>query len=98
MSNKKKIAKFLREEAKKLAPEQYTAYHKYYIPQKTEHEGKSIIVYGEMETHDVNHARRMRKIYQKEGVKGVNKYFEKRGFKLIPKDGQSEINENDNLG
>jgi len=85
MGNKKKIAKFLREEGKKLTPEVYQAFHRYNTMEYHQDGDQAYPVYGEIGHHNVNHGRRLKKIYQKEGIKGVNKYFEDRGFKLISK-------------
>ena len=92
MGNKKKIARFLREEGKKLPLEVYEAYHKYLQPQRVEHEGEIKLVFGEVEKHKVNHGRRLKKLYQTYGKAGVDKYFSDRGFKLIPKN-EEENNE-----
>ena len=86
MSNKKKIAKFLRVEAAKLPPEEYQAYHKYWKMEYHQDGDQAYPVYGEIGTHKVSHSRRLRRLYYKHGIEAVNKYFSDRGFKLIPKD------------
>lgn len=86
MSNKKKIAKFLRIEAAKLPPEEYTAYHKYFKMEYHMDGEQAIPVYGEMRKHPVQHWRRLKRLYFKHGKEAVSKYFSDRGFKLIPKD------------
>lgn len=86
MGNKKKIAKFLREEAKKLPPEEYTAYHKYFQVQFHKDGDQAYPVYGELGKHPVNHARRLKRLFIKGGKKLVDQYFNDRGFKLVPKD------------
>lgn len=86
MGNKKKIAKFLRKEAEKLPLETYKAFHKYSTIQYHKDGDQAYPVYGEMEHHKVNHARRLKRLYQKYGKAGVDKYFNDRGFKLVPKD------------
>lgn len=93
MGNKKKLAAFFRKEAAKLAPETYKAYHKYSTVQYHKDGDQAYPVYGEIGTHEVNHARRLKRIYEKEGLDGVTKYFEARGFRLEKKeDGQPEDN------
>lgn len=90
MGTKKKIAKFLRQEAAKLPPELYKAYHKYSTIQYHKDGDQAYPVYGEVESHKVNHARRLKRLYKKHGKEAIDKYFGDRGFKLIPKDGLSE--------
>ena len=90
MSNKKKVAKFLRQEAAKLAPEEYKAYHKYFKMEYHQDGDQAYPVYGEIGTHAVNHSRRLKRIFNKEGIEGVNRYFEARGFKLIKKSESEE--------
>lgn len=86
MSTKKRIAKFLRKEAEKLAPEQYQAFHRYFKMEYHKDGDQAYPVYGEIGTHEVNHGRRLKKLYQKYGKAGVDKYFNDRGFKLVSKD------------
>jgi len=86
MGTKKKIAKFLRQEAAKLPLELYKAYHKYSTIQYHKDGDQAYPVYGEVESHKVNHARRLKRLYKKHGKEGIDKYFGDRGFKLIPKD------------
>jgi hypothetical protein len=93
MGNKKKISKFFRTEAAKLAPETYEAYHKYPTIQYHMDGEQAIPVFGEMELCKVNHARRLRKLYKKHGKEAVDKYFNDRGFKLVPKEAQKEVTE-----
>jgi len=90
MGNKKKIATFLREEAKKLPPEFYSAHQKYVEPQIMEHEGERKLVFGEIGKFPVNHGRRLKRIYTKYGKAGVDKYFSDRGFKLVSKETDGE--------
>lgn len=86
MGTKKKIAKFLREEGKKLPPEEYTAYHKYFKIEFHKDGDQAYPVYGELGKHPVNHGRRLKRLYKKHGKKAVDEYFNQRGFKLVPKD------------
>lgn len=84
MSNKKRIATWLKKQAEILPEETYIAYHKYNKPiwEKME-DGNIGLVGGEAENHLVNHGRRLKRIFDREGKAGVDKYFEDRGFKLI---------------
>lgn len=86
MSNKKKIAKILRQEAAKLAPEQYQAFHRYFKMEYHKDGDQAYPVYGEIGVHEVNHGRRLKRLFKKHGKEGVDKYFNDRGYKLIPKD------------
>jgi len=86
MSNKKKVSTWLKKQAEILPVETYIAFHKYYKPEWHKMEDGSIgLVGGEAENHPVNHSRRLKKIFKREGIKGVNKYFLDRGFKLVKK-------------
>lgn len=99
MSTKKRIAKFLRKEAEKLAPEQYQAFHRYFKMEYHKDGDQAYPVYGEIGHHEVNHGRRLKKLYQKYGKAGVDKYFNDRGFKLVSKDEyNNEANERLSLG
>lgn len=83
-AKKKKIYKWLKDNAKVLPKETYLAFHKYSKPMWEKMEDGNIErVFGEADHHPVNHGRRLKKIYNKEGRKGVDAYFLKRGFKLI---------------
>ena len=86
MGNKKKIAKFLREEGKKLPVETYEVYNKYFEVQFEEKDGEKIPVFGEIEKCKVNHGRRLKRLYMKHGKEAVDAYFNARGFKLVNKD------------
>lgn len=80
----KKVFKWLKDQSESLSKETYMAFHKYSKPMWEKMEDGNIQpVYGEVENHPVNHGRRLKKIFKKEGKKGVDEYFKKRNFKLV---------------
>lgn len=91
-----KFLKWLRKEADKLPPEQYTAIHKLNAPTfveaeegdedltKTDGEGNERrykMVNVVQEAHPVNHYRRLKRGFSTKGFAFINNYFETRGFK-----------------
>lgn len=91
MGNKKKIAKFFREEGKKLEPEVYVAFHKFseirYVNTAEEGQPEDVNpVMGYTMQHQVNHGRRLKRLYKKYGKKEVDKYFNQRGFTLVERE------------
>lgn len=57
---------------------------KYYEMKKEKGEdGKMRMVGGEVDKFPVNHARRAKRAFKREGLKGLSRYFLKYGFKLI---------------
>jgi len=96
VGNKKKIAKFLREEGKKLPDEEYTAFHRYSTIQYHQDGDQAYPVYGEMEKHKVNHGRRLKRLFKKHGKPAVDSYFEKRGFKLVNKEEFNNLKNGEN--
>lgn len=84
MATKKGIVKWIRKQCELLKPETYEAARKFYEPQieKDEH-GRKRIIAGDWVKFPVNHARRVKRIYKREGKEGVDRYFRKRGFKLV---------------
>lgn len=86
MGKRKSVITWLRKQSEVLPQETYLAFHKYFKPEWQKMEDGNIgRVNGEAEHHPVNHARRLKRIFKKEGKKGVDKYFLDRGFKLIKK-------------
>jgi len=69
----KHIIRAIKKAAKKLPVREYYALEKYDRPKWNEEEQKWRI--GEIVTHKVNHARRVKKAYKKYGIPAVNAYF-----------------------
>lgn len=89
MATKKKVAKWIREQTKKLPPDTYEAGMKLAQPkweEEKDEEGKVVarrFIIGDWGKFPVNHARRAKRAYKREGQKGLSAYFLKYGFKLI---------------
>jgi hypothetical protein len=84
MATKKKIVKWIREQVKKLPPDFYEAGIKFYEPvEEKDEKGNKKIVIGEWRKFPMNHCRRAKEAYNREGIKGLNKYFLQYGFKLM---------------
>ena len=74
---------WLKREIEKLPKSSYKAYHKYKEPQKeVQKDGSFILRQGYLEDHEVNHERRARRAYDKDGMVGLNVYFAQYGYKL----------------
>lgn len=71
----KHIIRILKKEAKKLPRETYFAIDLYAHPKMVDGEWKR----GEISEHEVNHGRRVKKIYKKWGMTAVNAYFYVKG-------------------
>lgn len=79
----KKELQWLRREVKKLPKVTYKAFHKYKEPQKeVQEDGSFILRPGYLEDHEINHERRARRAYDKDGMVGLNVYFAQYGYKL----------------
>lgn len=79
---KKKVLKWIKEEVKKLEPEYYTAYSKYFTPILMEEDGKKFLKIAEPELFLVSHKRRAFRAYKSQGLIGLTNYFQKHGFEL----------------
>lgn len=85
MSNKKKVYRWLKKQSEILPKDTYVAFHKYAVPQMdTNDKGEPMLVGGEAQRHQVNHARRLKRAFKKYGKEGVDAYFARYGFGLKP--------------
>ena len=90
----KKIIQLLKREAKKLPRDTYYAIETFGKPQFDEKSGewkKGIVV-----EHEVNHGRRVKKIYKKWGMPAVNAYFYVKGQMMQQQQLKEKTNEERN--
>lgn len=80
---RKTVLRQIRKWAKMLPEETYLAYPKYHTPQWEENEeGKKVLRFGFLQSCNVNHARRMKKMYDKYSYAGVDAYLRLYNFQL----------------
>lgn len=85
-TRRKTILKWLRKISESIPKEDYKAYHKYHEPQLEEAEdGKMVWRMGFLGTHPVSHYRRMKTLYDRIGMRGVENYLLSKGLKLVDK-------------
>ena len=82
---RKRVLKWIKEQAKQLSPETYIAYPKVYgVPPHLQFNRKKIkpYWYNVPTEYPVNHPRRIYTLYKKFGLEGVNYYFLQRNLTL----------------
>lgn len=86
---RKRVLKKIKEWASLLPEETYLAYQKYYQPRWEEDEnGKEVLRYGWLQKCNVNHARRMKKMYDLYSYAGVDAYLRLFSMKLSDQQNQ----------
>lgn len=82
-TKRKVVLRQIREWASLLPEETYLAYPKYYEPQLEKDEsGKEVLRFGWLQTCKVNHARRMKKMFDLYSYTGIDGYLRLYNFKL----------------
>jgi hypothetical protein len=81
----KHFYRWIRKNAESLEPEVYDAHHKIMIPSNIVGRAPIIMKDHKATEHDVNHYRRIKRLFKREGLMGVDGYFRSRGFNLMPK-------------
>lgn len=82
-TKRKVVLKAIRKWAEMLPEETYLAYPKYYTPQwEEDKDGERVLRFGTLEKYPVNHARRMKKMYDQYSYAGIDAYLRLYSFQL----------------
>jgi hypothetical protein len=75
-TKRKRVLRFIRKAAESLPEKTYKAYHKYASPLYTYNEdGSKSVSLGYLQDHPINHARRMKRLYDRHGLIAVDAYL-----------------------
>jgi hypothetical protein len=82
-TKRKTVLRQIKKWSEMLPEDTYLAYPKYYQPKwEEDEEGKKVLRFGTLEKYPINHARRMKKMYDLYSYAGVSAYMQMYGYQL----------------